>query len=392
MEEQQSTVDVSGNSASGKPKLQRYPLRSASRSKEQKPDASVTTIPSQSKRGRSIPNVSQSVGVLEFSGKDRSSSAKPPRRLSNPVKASATPSPKAVGNITPISETRSRRSGNSQEPPTRTRTPVSEIFRSSTKMKFSLLSSASYWLSQIKLSENVEKHNISLGFFKLALEAGCEPFQKLQDELKSYLRRHQQKLTELGEQVKVLVESYNIAEIIEQSQVSESISQMPEEETRSSDDEGNFSTSSTMVTGKLTPKCLNTASIQVTSPVKAIESPKKETSQKKNLTASSQVTSPVKTIESPKKETSQKKIFGTKLKENLRMNSAISKSASGSLNRSRSVKKSDKSSKLETKKSGVKKYGRKADAKEVSVSPITSTEEKENMDVRSTDDDLIEVT
>lgn len=191
-----------------------------------------------------------------------------------------------------------------------------------------------------------------------------QPFQKLQDELKSYLRRHQQKLTELGEQVKVLVESYNIAEIIEQSQVSESISQMPEEETRSSDDEGNFSTSSTMVTGKLTPKCLNTASIQVTSPVKAIESPKKETSQKKNLTASSQVTSPVKTIESPKKETSQKKIFGTKLKENLRMNSAISKSASGSLNRSRSVKKSDKSSKLETKKSGVKKYGRKADAKE----------------------------
>jgi len=172
----------------------------------------------------------------------------------------------------------------------------------------------------------------------VSMKLQLQPFQKLQDELKSYLRRHQHKLTELGEPVKVLVESYNIAEIIEQSQVSESISQMPEEETRSSDDEGHFSTSSTMATGKLTPKCLNTASTQVTSPVKTIESPKKETSQKKNL--------------------------GTKLRENLRMNSAISKSASGSLNRSRSVKKSDKPNKLETNKSGVKKHGRKADAKE----------------------------
>lgn len=124
-------------------------------------------------RGRNTPNVSKSVGVLDFSANGKSSSAKPPRRLSNPVKASPTPSPKAVANITPISETRSRKSGNGQGPQTRVQTPVSDIFRS-TARKFSLLSSASYWLNQIKLSESAAKHSISLGFFKLALEAGCE--------------------------------------------------------------------------------------------------------------------------------------------------------------------------------------------------------------------------
>ncbi|WJX89975.1 hypothetical protein P8452_71923 [Trifolium repens] len=378
---QQSSVDVSGNSASAKPTLQRYPLRSSNKLKEQKPDASDSINRSQSKRGRNTPNVSKSVGVLEFSGKEKSSSAKPPRRLSIPVKASATPSPKAVGNTTPISETRSRRSGSGQGSQTRIPTPVSEIFRSSARMKFSLLSSASYWLNQIKLSESAAKHNISLGFFKLALEAGCEPFQKLQDELKSYLCRHQPELTQLGEQVKELRESYNIAEIIEQSQVSESISQMPEEGTRSSDDEVHFS-SSTLATGNLTPKCLNTDSPQLsTPPAPIIDSPKKDTIQS---------SPPAPVIESTKKDTSQKKNLGSKLRENLRMNSANSKPATDSVNR-RSVKRSEKPSKPETIKSGVKKHGRKAGVKEVPVSPTTSAGEKENMDVRSTADDLIEV-
>ncbi|KAL5057526.1 hypothetical protein RYX36_029130 [Vicia faba] len=66
-------------------------------------------------------------------------------------------------------------SGNSQEPQTRVQTPVSDILRS-TAWKFSLLSSASYWLNQIKLSDSAAKHRISLGFFKLALESGYEPF------------------------------------------------------------------------------------------------------------------------------------------------------------------------------------------------------------------------
>ncbi|PNX96910.1 hypothetical protein L195_g020127 [Trifolium pratense] len=394
---EQSSVDVSGNSASVKPTLQRYPLRSANKSKEQKPDASDSINRSQSKRGRTTPNVSKSVGVLEFSGKGKSSSAKPPRRLSIPVKASATPSPKAVGNTTPISETRSRRSGSGQGSQTRIPTPVSEIFRSSARMKFSLLSSASYWLNQIKLSESAAKHNISLGFFKLALEAGCEPFQKLQDELKSYLRRHQPELTELGEPVKELRESYNIAEIIEQSQVSESISQMPEEGTRSSDDEEHYS-SSTTATGKLTPKCLNTYSPELsTPPAPIIDSTKTDTSQstpapivestKKDI---SQSTPPAPIVESTKKDTIQKKNLGSKLRENLRMNSANSKPATDSVNR-RSVKRSEKPSKPEINKSGIKKHGRKAGAKEVPVSPTTSAGEKENMDVRSTADDLIEV-
>ncbi|CAL5198357.1 unnamed protein product [Lathyrus oleraceus] len=335
----QSSVDVTGNSGS-RSKLLRYPLRSSNKLKEPKPDASISTNPSESKRGRNTPSVSKSVGVLDFSANGKSSSAKPPRRLSNPVKASPTPSPKAVANITPISETRSRKSGNGQGPQTRVQTPVSDIFRS-TARKFSLLSSASYWLNQIKLSESAAKHNISLGFFKLALEAGCEPFQKLQDELKSYLRRHQ--LDEHGELAKEL---------------------MPEEGARSTDDEVQYS-SSTMGAGKLTPKCLNTDSPQLTSP-------------------------PVTFIEPTKKETNQKKNLGSKLRENLKMTSANSKSASDIRN-SRSVKKSEKPSKLETSKSGVKKRGKKADAKEISVSPTTSAGEKENMDVRSSDGDLIEV-
>ncbi|CAK8563148.1 unnamed protein product [Lathyrus sativus] len=384
---EQSSVDFSGNSGS-RSKLLRYPLRSSNKLKEPKAEASNSINPSESKRGRNTPIVSKSVGVLDFSAKGKSSSAKPPRRLSNPVKASPTPSPKAVANITPTSETRSRRSGNGQGPQTRVQTPVSDILRS-TARKFSLLSSASYWLNQIKLSESAAKHNISLGFFKLALEAGCEPFQKLQDELKSYLRRHQ--LDEHGERVKELVESYNIAEtieqpqvseiieqpqvseiieqpqvseIIEQPQVSESISQMPEEGSRSTDDEVQYS-SSIMGTGKLTPKCLNTDSPLITTP-------------------------PVTITEPTKKEINQKKNLGSKLRENLRMNSANSKTASDIRN-SRSVKKSEKPSKLQTSKSVVKKRGKKADGKEVSASPSTSAGEKENMDVRSTDDDLIEV-
>lgn len=51
------------------------------------------------------------------------------------------------------------------------------------------------------------------------------------------------------------------------------------------------------------------------------------------------------------------------MRENLKMTSANSKSASDIRN-SRSVKKSEKPSKLETSKSGVKKRGKKADAKE----------------------------
>lgn len=120
-------------------------------------------------RGRPPSSVSKSMGVLELSGKGKS--AKPARRLSIPTKATPSPAPKPISNITPISEVRAKRSGNSQR---RSDTPVSDISRSSNRKKFIIISSASYWLSQIKLSESATKHSISLDFFKLALEAGFE--------------------------------------------------------------------------------------------------------------------------------------------------------------------------------------------------------------------------
>ena len=99
----------------------------------------------------------------------------------------------------------------------------------------------------------------------------------MRDELKSYTQRHNN-LSELWELVKELFERYNISENIEQLQVSETISQVPEEGTRSSDDDVQ-SSSSTGGTRKLRPRSLNTDATQ-TSPV--AESAKKETIQKSN--------------------------------------------------------------------------------------------------------------
>lgn len=126
-------------------------------------------------RGRLASSVTKSVGVLDLSGKEKS--AKPPRRLSVPSKSNDSPAPKSFGNITPISEARAKRSAVNQG---KSDTPVSDVSKSSNRKKFSVLSSASYWQSQIKLSESVAKHSISLGFFKLALEAGCEVWEKYQ--------------------------------------------------------------------------------------------------------------------------------------------------------------------------------------------------------------------
>lgn len=157
----------------------------------------------------------------------------------------------------------------------------------------------------------------------------------MQDELKSYVHRHQ--LAELGEPVKELLERYNIVENPEQSQVSETISQVPEDGTQSTDDEVHCFSSSTIGTGKLKPKSLNTECTQLT---------------------------PV-TPESTKKETCQKTNPGSRLREKLRMNSANSRLALDSGNRG-SVKKPEKPSKHPSniKKSEVKKQGSKSDVKE----------------------------
>lgn len=120
-------------------------------------------------RGKSASSVSQSVSVLDLSSKEKS--GKPPRRLSIPAKSTVSPVPKTVGDITPILEASAR---SSVRICGKNGTPVSDVPKSSNRKKFSILLSASYWLSQIKLSECAAKHTISLGFFKLALEAGCE--------------------------------------------------------------------------------------------------------------------------------------------------------------------------------------------------------------------------
>ncbi|CAN1262519.1 hypothetical protein LINPERPRIM_LOCUS11309 [Linum perenne] len=253
-QQQQATGSTAGSGSSvGKSKL-RYPLRSSMKLKEGKPPALVADSTSSSsvssKRGRQVSSVSKSLGVLDLSAKEKS--AKPPRRQSIPTKTIVgTPYPKLGGNITPISETRSKRNVNGQG---KSETPLSDASRASVRKTFNRISSASYWLSQIKLSESAAKHSVSLGFFKLALEAGCEPLQRIRHELISYVRRF-----ELGEleQSKELFEKYNISEVQEQQvQVSFSHSQAPEEGARSSDEDFH-SSSSTAGTMNLRPRSLN---------------------------------------------------------------------------------------------------------------------------------------
>ncbi|CAH9126176.1 unnamed protein product [Cuscuta epithymum] len=218
-------------------RLLRYPLRSAGKVKEEKPPLADSFNSSATRRVKPGPSVSKSISVLDLNhSKDKP--AKPPRRMSNPSNSAGSPAASAqAGNITPISEAaRSKRSnlGNNEG---RSDTPTpSDVSRSLTRRKFSVISSASYWLTQIKLSESAAKHSISLGFFKLGLEAGCEPLQCMRDELRAYAQRHN--LVELGESVKQLFESYKILPDFEQLQVSETCSHVLDEEvTRSSDDE-----------------------------------------------------------------------------------------------------------------------------------------------------------
>ncbi|KAL7192122.1 hypothetical protein ACSBR2_024044 [Camellia fascicularis] len=346
VKEQSSATANAGKSGS---KL-RYPLRSATKSKEEKP-AAAAELPntSASKRGRPASIVSKSVGVLDLSAKDKS--GKPPRRLSIPAKTTISPVPKLVGNVSPISEVRAKRSVKSQG---NNDTPASDVSKSSSRRKFSVLLSASYWLSQIKLSESAAKHKISLGFFKLAIEAGCEPLQRMKDELKSYARRHN--LAELGESVKELFESYNILENFEQLQVSETCSQVPEEGTRSSDDDVHSSSS---VTGarKLKPKSLNTETTVQASAV----------------------------TESAKKDTTQKDNPGTRTRGSWNKNSANTRPASKTAGSSIS-KKSQIPSKQESNKDKdkIKRVGKKAACEQGSANPSptdeTLQENKENMD------------
>ncbi|XP_057806405.1 uncharacterized protein LOC131021295 [Salvia miltiorrhiza] len=244
-----------GKSAS---RLLRYPLRSATRSKEEKPPlADSTNSHSSIKRGRVASSVTKSVSVLDLSGKEKS--AKPPRRLSVPSKSNASPASKSFGNITPISEARSKRSAVNQG---KSDTPLSDVSKSSNRKKFNMLASASYWLTHIKHSETAGKHSISLGFFKLALEAGCEPIQKMSDELKSYVRNHE--LLGLRESVKELFEGYKISENYEPSDASLAGSEAPAEANQSFEDDALSSSSSITDAEKVKkPKSLDIASDEI---------------------------------------------------------------------------------------------------------------------------------
>lgn len=123
-------------------------------------------------RGRVASAVSQSTTVLDLSAKKSVDRTKPPRRLSIPNKATSNSSVKSVSSgITCVSESKAKRSGIARS---LNETPVSNGLRSASRRKVEDLSSSTYWLSHIKLSESVAKHSISLGFFKLALHAGCE--------------------------------------------------------------------------------------------------------------------------------------------------------------------------------------------------------------------------
>ncbi|KAK8537570.1 hypothetical protein V6N13_096612 [Hibiscus sabdariffa] len=80
------------------------------------------------------------------------------------------------------------------------------------------------------------------------------------DELKSYVRRHN--LGENEEAIKELLEGYDVSEIPNQPQVSETCSLVPDEGTRSSDDEIHR-VSPSAGARRLKPKSLNTNVAQV---------------------------------------------------------------------------------------------------------------------------------
>ncbi|GJY47009.1 F-box associated domain containing protein [Tanacetum coccineum] len=87
--------------------------------------------------------------------------------------------------------------------------PTSIVTLTSLNQKeFNNMTSESYWLSRIRESEEVAMHHISLGFFKLALEAGCQNIKQLRDELESYDCRHN--LLGLGKSAKKVFQSYHM--------------------------------------------------------------------------------------------------------------------------------------------------------------------------------------
>ncbi|CAN6814419.1 unnamed protein product [Brassica oleracea] len=239
---------ASGNSINSK---LRYPLRS----KEGKPPVPDFSGSSAPRRGRVASAVSQSTTVLDLSAKKSVDRAKPPRRMSIPNKASSNSSARSVSSsVTSLSETKAKRPVGSTR--SLNVTPVSSVMRTAARRKVEDLSSSAYWLTHIKLAESVAKHSISLGFFKLALHAGCEPLDKMREELKSYAARNN--MDGLADAMKELSELYCISEESKQTQkVSETSSVVAEETTASlKNDDDVQSSLSTPVASNITSEIM----------------------------------------------------------------------------------------------------------------------------------------
>ncbi|KAK3130717.1 hypothetical protein QOZ80_6BG0497120 [Eleusine coracana subsp. coracana] len=229
----------------------RYPLRSASKGKAvASPAADAPPTISAPRRAKQTSDVSKSMCVLDISGKDKS--AKPPRRHSIQTKPGASPRPTPSGTLTPVSGIRSRRSDSQG----RFGTPTSEASMSTTRRKFSTLSSISYWTTQIRLAEAASKHSVSLGFFKLALESECEPMDRMREELKAYVVRHGL-ATELEDPVKDTLQAYDIVEDFEKLKISAESSQQPKKS-----DKTVCSTTKKSSNGNLKPRSLNSDAAQ----------------------------------------------------------------------------------------------------------------------------------
>ncbi|CAL5039165.1 unnamed protein product [Urochloa decumbens] len=223
----------------------RYPLRSASRGKAAAPPAAdAPPTVSAPRRAKPPSDVSKSM-CLDLSMKDKS--AKPPRRQSIQTKPGASPRLTPSGTVTPVSGIRSRRSDSQG----RFDTPTSEVSMSTARRKFSMLSSISYWMTQIRLAEAASKHSVALGFFKLALESECEPLDRMREELKSYVARHGL-ATELEDPVKDILQVYDIVEDFEKLKISAEPSQQAKKSDKAARSATNVSPN-----GNLKPRSLN---------------------------------------------------------------------------------------------------------------------------------------
>ncbi|PKU68283.1 hypothetical protein MA16_Dca008764 [Dendrobium catenatum] len=94
------------------------------------------------------------------------------------------------------------------------------------RKRFNVLSSASYWLSQIKLSESASMHSVLIGFFMLSLESGVEPLHRIREELRSYVLKYKL-LDGLENITKDMFNTYKIQDL-KKPQKLENDSQLPD--------------------------------------------------------------------------------------------------------------------------------------------------------------------